>query len=385
MKTRVVLVALAIAAALVPTSPSSIERWYSTSAYLRLQSVVTPITNLVGIALLDLSIAIVLVVALVVTTRRVRSGGWRRAAVSTAISAVTLGASIYLVFLILWGLNYRRMPLEQKLDYERARVTRDAAVSLANAAATSLNAGHAAAHARSPDMAALEASFAGVQRALGAERTAVTGVPKRSALTWYFRRAAVDGMTDPWFLEIIVNSDVLDVERPFVIAHEWAHLAGYANESEANFVAWLTCLRGDALAQYSGWLAGYEHAAGALPRDLQRSLTRLDQGPRDDFKAIAARYGRSSPVVRRAARDVYDGYLKANRVPEGIGSYDAVLRLMLGTKFTATWQPTLAPSRIGLSESGWGMEFATGDAATRCGSCFLTAGEGGIELIQIAG
>ena len=34
-------------------------------------------------------------------------------------------------------------------------------------------------------------------------------------------------------------------ERPFVIAHEWAHLAGYADESEANFVAWLTCRRAD--------------------------------------------------------------------------------------------------------------------------------------------
>jgi hypothetical protein len=44
-------------------------------------------------------------------------------------------------------------------------------------------------------------------------------------------------------------------------------------------------------------------------------------------------------VVRRAARDVYDGYLKANRVAEGIGSYDAVLRLMLGTRFNSDWTP----------------------------------------------
>ena len=48
---------------------------------------------------------------------------------------------------------------------------------------------------------------------------------------------------------------------------------------------------------------------------------------------IAARYERSSPVVRRAARGLNDGYLRANRVAEGIGSYEAVLRLMLGTRF----------------------------------------------------
>ena len=46
-------------------------------------------------------------------------------------------------------------------------------------------------------------------------------------------------MTDPFLLETLLAPDLLDVERPFVIAHEWAHLAGYADESEANFVAWL--------------------------------------------------------------------------------------------------------------------------------------------------
>jgi hypothetical protein len=174
---------------------------------------------------------------------------------------------------------------------------------------------------------------------LGASRGAVPGTPKRSLLSFYFRWAAIDGMTDPFFLEIIVNSDLLQIERPFVIAHEWAHLAGYADESEANFVAWLTCLRGDALAQYSGWLAAYEHAVRALPRDVRRGLTPIGPGPRSDFQAMAARYARSSPVVREAAHDVYDSYLKANRVQEGIASYDAVVRLMLGTRFGPGWTP----------------------------------------------
>ena len=73
------------------------------------------------------------------------------------------------------------------------------------------------------------------------DRGAVPGIPKTSLLGLYFRRAAIDGMTDPLFLEVIVNPDVLPMERPFVVAHEWAHLAGYAAEDEANFVAWLTC------------------------------------------------------------------------------------------------------------------------------------------------
>jgi uncharacterized protein DUF3810 len=339
MRTLGVLVLLAVAAAIVPVPADTVERWYSNGIYPRIQSVMTAATNPIPIAVLDFAAAILIGLGLAWFVRRARSIGAARALLRAGARVVACAALVYLLFLGLWGLNYRRVPLEGKLDYERSRVTRDAAMALANTAADFMNHGYPAAHAGPPDMRSLERSFADVQRALGAHRDAVPGVPKRSVLTWYFRRAAIDGMTDPFFLEIIINPEVLDIERPFVVAHEWAHLAGYANESEANFLAWLTCVRADALAQYSGWVSAYEHAARALPREDQRALTPLDPGPRDDLRMIAARYERSSPAVRRAALRLNDRYLRANRVPEGIRSYDAVVRLMLGTRFDPGWTP----------------------------------------------
>jgi hypothetical protein len=336
---RVALVVAALTAALLPLDPSRVERWYSLGAYPHVQRVITPVTNSVPIALLDLAVALCLIVGFLVLRRRIKALGARRALLRSAGSLLSGAAVAYLLFFFLWGLNYRRLPLERKLDYDRSRVTRSAAVVLANAAVTSVNAGFAQAHARQWDVASLTGAFAEAQRSLGAARGAVPGVPKHSVLGLYFRRAAIDGMTNPFFLEIIVNPDLLAIERPFVIAHEWAHLAGYADESEANFVAWLTCLRGDPLAQYSGWLAAYEHAARALPRESRSGLTPLGAGPRGDLRAMAARYEQSSPLVREAAHEVYDGYLRANRVQEGIASYDAVLRLMLGTRFGPDWTP----------------------------------------------
>jgi hypothetical protein len=342
VKTRSLLVALAAAAAFVPLSPDAVERWYSSGLYLRLQGVITPVTNRVPFALLDVAAAVLIVAAAARLARRMRTAGRSRAALDFAGVSISGIAIVYLLFVGLWGLNYRRVPLEHKLDYDPGRVTVEAAVVLANAAVTSVNAGYAAAHAHEADGPALERSFAGAQRALGATRIAVPGVPKRSLLTLYFRRAAIDGMTDPLFLEIILNRDVLPVERPAVLAHEWGHLAGYADESEANFIAWLTCVRSqDPVAQYSGWVAAYQHAAGGLPRPVRATLQPLDPGPRDDLRAISARYGRSSRVVRNAARGVYDTYLRANRVSEGIASYDMVVKLMLGTRFDAGWTPRM--------------------------------------------
>ena len=118
---------------------------------------------------------------------------------------------------------------------------------------TELNRLHQNAHAdlrTSPTLAAMRVrlapAFAAAQRALGRERLATAGRPKISMLSPFFRWATVDGMVNPWGLEVIVNPEVLPVEQPFVIAHEWGHLAGWARESEASYVGWLTCREGDA-------------------------------------------------------------------------------------------------------------------------------------------
>jgi hypothetical protein len=323
----------------VPFPSRLVEAWYSRGLYPVLQVSITSFSNLVPFALLDLT-ALTLVVALGFGFwRRVRAVGIVRALTSGVVTLLTLTAVVFLLFVALWGLNYRRLPLDQKIVYDRSRVTREAALRLGDYALREVNGLHASAHGpdepagASADRAqtALETAFASAQRMLGSERLAVPGVPKRSLLERYFRLAAIDGMTDPYFLEIILNPDTLPFERPFVLMHEWAHLAGYADESEANFVAWLACAQGDAMARYSGWLAIFEHVVASLPRTDRAKLTsQLAAGPRRDLQAAAARYARASPLVRTAARDVYDTYLRANRVSEGVASYTAVVRLMLG-------------------------------------------------------
>ena len=130
---------------------------------------------------------------------------------------------------------------------------------------------------------------------LGATGLAVPGVPKRSLLGLYFRAAAIDGMTDPFFLEVIVNPDVLPFERPFVLAHEWAHLAGYADEAEANFVAWLTCTQGDAMAATADGWPSSSTSLRVAEGDRVALTSQLEDGPRRDLQEAAARYAPRRP------------------------------------------------------------------------------------------
>ena len=148
-------------------------------------------------------------------------------------------------------------------------------------------------------------------------------------------------MTDPYFLETLVVSDLLPFERPFVVAHEWSHLAGYGDEGEANFVGWLTCLGSTEAEQYGGWLFLYGELIRAVRgRERAELSARLERGPREDLRAIAARIeSQASPRLSAAGWRVYDRYLKANRVEAGAASYAEVVRLALGVTFGPGWTP----------------------------------------------
>ncbi len=334
----ITLVTVSALAAAVPIAPATVERVYSTGVYPVLQQVLTTFSNRAPFALIDvlLALAAVWLIVLAASVRRLRRPGAPGREQRLIAGLLLPPAVLYLAFLALWGLNYRRVPLEEKLKFDAAAVTPDAARSLADEAVSRINVLYGAAHAAGwADVdGSLPDAFASAAREAGVAMPAVPGRPRRTLLDWYFRSAAVAGMTDPFFLETLVASDLLPFERPFVIAHEWSHLAGFADEGEANFVGWLTCLRGAAPVQYSGWLSLYAEIVSGLSRSARADIAaRFEPGPRKDLRALADRLTRNvNPTVSVAGWRVYDQYLKANRVEDGAASYARVVRLALGTE-----------------------------------------------------
>jgi hypothetical protein len=338
---------VALAAAFLPTSARTIEFWFSTSTYLHIQRVLTPISNVMPVAWLD-------VLSLAAATwlcwlwwhalRKDELPRWPRVR-QAAVSTVTVAATLYIAFLLLWGFNYRRVRMTERLDLRPEPASTESAVRLARDTVSRLNGTYALAHnAGWPDpwrTAPLRNAFANVQQQLADAPLAVPGRLKHSIYGVFFRWTAVDGMVNPFGLEVLGNPDLLPFERPFVAAHEWAHLAGYADESEANFVGWLTCIHADPSSEYSGWLYLYWQITGELSKGDREAVAReLREGPRADLSAIVARLRRGDlPMLREASWKVYDSYLKANRVDAGIRSYGEVVSLILRAKFENGWRP----------------------------------------------
>jgi len=140
-------------------------------------------------------------------------------------------------------------------------------------------------------------------------------------------------MVDPLALESLLHPGLLPFERPFVLGHEWGHLAGQADEAEASTVGWLACMHGPPQAVYSASLYLIMEGAAALPPESRRRVgAALDAGVRADINAIYKRAESEKPQVQYAASRVYDHYLKANRVADGSASYSRALSLILAPK-----------------------------------------------------
>ena len=341
--------ALAIAGAIAPLPPLAVERWFSTGAYPAIQHVITPLSNSLPIAVFDLLCVAATILTAVVIVRGIRRATRDRSArpLARTLGVLLIGiATAYVWFLLFWGLNYRRVPMTERLRMDGGGVAPAAVMQLGRDAADQVNALHDEAHAagwheQPRDDGALRRGFEEIQRALSDAPPAVPGRLKPTILGPYFRWTSVDGMVNPFGLEVVANPDLLPFERPFVAAHEWAHLAGYADESEASFVGFLSCLRGGPAARYSAWLLMYWQVNAELNEPERASLAAaLAPGPRADIEAVVARIRRGEwPLLRNAGWQVYDQYLKANRVEEGVRSYGLVVTLVLSATFGEGWIP----------------------------------------------
>ena len=349
---QLAIIGSAVAVAVFRPGRSTVENVYGQRVYPLLQANLTTLSNQLPIALFDVALVavILLVVAIWVFTLRRAKKKRLRAIGQALVSTLTVGAVIYLWFLTTWGLNYARQPLEARLPFDASRVTPAAVRALAERAIAQANRTYAAGHAAGfPDAGAMPqpliTALQDVERELGRPRTTVIARPKYSLLTPFFRASTVSGMCDPFFLETLINPDLTGPERPYVLAHEWAHLSGYAPEDDASFVGLLAALRAGPAAEYSAWLELAFAAIAQLQPVTQRLvLQNLEEGPRKDQQAIYDRVmGSRVDVVDKAAWTTYDQMLKSQGVEEGIHSYSRVIQLLIGTD--ALGQQANGPTR----------------------------------------
>jgi hypothetical protein len=302
-------------------SPRFIERIYARWLFPAISFTAGRVADSVSFAWLDPAILLLIIFLILVIRWRRWAWLWNGAAV------------LYLVFFWSWGLNYHRQPLSSKLPIDAGQTQAAALDQFARRVAAEMNRLFAGKQSQRYDEVEMQAEAAErVRRVVaiidGTDWSAAQRLKKSVFASPWMRAAGIDGVFNPLAHEPIVATTLLDIERPFVAAHELAHVRGYPDEGDANVIAvYATLMSSDIRFQYSGWMNLWLYVRS---RDRDQLL---EPGPRADVRQVFERARREEiGWINDFQRRLLDLFLKANDVEQGVRSYSRVVIIAAGTQ-----------------------------------------------------
>ena len=142
------------------------------------------------------------------------------------------------------------------------------------------------------------------------------------------------GFYFPFTGEANLNMDSPVAFLGATVCHEMSHQRGVASEQECNFLGILGAVASpDPACRYSGWLLGYVHLSNALyradPEGWQQVRDSLPYAVRLDIAYNNAYWAAYRGAVQQVSDRVYEGFLHANGVTDGLQSYGTVVDMLL--------------------------------------------------------
>ena len=155
--------------------------------------------------------------------------------------------------------------------------------------------------------------------------------------------------------EACVNPQIPDVLLPFTMAHEMSHRMCIASERDANFAAFLACsVHSDPEFQYSAYFMAFRYCYSALSsvntQAAAAAAARVKEGIgeklRNDWNAYDAFFRQKQDTkATKIADTVNDTYLKTSGESEGIASYAQVCDLLVNWHIQTVVLPSITVER----------------------------------------
>lgn len=260
--------------------------------------------------------------------------------------ALEIGAGLsvfYFLFHLLWAFNYYREPLFEKMNIEKEysdadllRFTKEM-IRQTNAIQVGITKNP---NAKVMSVLTQEEIFkisVGGYQNLAKQHTYFEYTNrsiKKSMISLPLSYMGFSGYLNPFTNEAQVNDRIPIVNFPFTVCHEMAHQIGYASESEANFVGFLSVVQNKNLYfKYAGYssalrycLRNWEARNPALGKQL---LAEINPGVIQNYKDSAAHWKQYETFIEDGFKLFYDHFLKANQQEDGLESYSKFLNLLI--------------------------------------------------------
>jgi hypothetical protein len=337
-----------LAQRLLQDRPELVERYHARLVFRFLSRPIALVTSAVPFSLTEVLLlggGLLLAVLFLIWLIRLFRQTHRLRRVALLLRGLAWTASLaYLVFMLLHGLNYARLPVASSFDLPvRERDNKD----LATAAVWLIDQANELRESRREDPDGVFMLRLGVQEALAdasagysraaAEYPLLAGPairPKSVIVSPYWSYTGISGLYFPFFVESNINTDMPDYQIPAAALHEIAHTRGFAREDEAGFIAFLTGVSHpnpdyaysvllDAAVRCLNQLAGDD------PALYDQTAKRLGDAAWQDLAAGAAYWKRFEGPVEQASTQINNAYLQANLQKDGVRSYGRMLDLVL--------------------------------------------------------
>ena len=252
----------------------------------------------------------------------------------------TLRLVLWLVvwFYMGWGNNYFRTPLYPRMGIQRTAFDKEAFGRFLTDYTEALNKNSGVDMTWNRDALASEIRVFYSEQVTDYDYTGLREWQqvKKPLVNPLYSAVGVLGFMGPFFCESQLNTDLPDIEYPFTLAHEMAHLAGVTSEAEANYWAYVFCRQSEnAAVRYSGYLGilGYAASnASALLQDDEYDAWSESLSPEalEDYESIHEFWqGKRVKVIDGIQRWMMDLLLKSNNVPEGARDYFGVIAMIM--------------------------------------------------------
>lgn len=329
--------------------PETVESVYSKGLYKFIATPLNIISGLVPFSLAELLLIsfvvfiivkfVKLIIKLFKSPKQIK-----HTLIHSLLNIVVCVSVLYFSFIVVWGLNYQRLPFSQiaGLKVEPASVS-----ELAEVCEKLLDqAKELRKHVDENDegvmvlhdgkQGALKRAYKGYEKASAVypEFNGIYSRPKGVIFSEVMSYLGIEGMYSTYTGESNVNTSILDAPFPFTTCHEMAHQRGFAREDEANYLAYIACkYHPDKDFQYSGMLYALIYAGNALydndPDRYSELRKKYSDAIERDLAAIRTYWKKYETPVQDFSSSVNDTYLKVNRQEDGVKSYGRMVDLLI--------------------------------------------------------
>jgi hypothetical protein len=242
-------------------------------------------------------------------------------------------------FYILWALNYFRQPAAQRLELANYEYSVTQLVAVTSMLIDSANASRSV---LSPsdfnvsDQGIIASAIEAINGLASFDPPMVAIMPmvKKSSLSPLLNYLGTAGYYNPFTGEAQFNSLMPVFTRPFVACHEMAHQMGIGAEDEANFAGFIAGKSShNKLLKYSAYyLASQEFMNEVWRADsttFKQMKEKISPAVIQDLETERAYWTKYQGGAAKLSSIFYDSYLKANKQPGGLKTYNRMIKLSL--------------------------------------------------------